>query len=340
MRDGKTAYAGLMANLIHIGKHALRSRVLIAPMSGITDLPFRKVLHHFQPGLVVSEMVASERLVAGDAENLAKASGEGIVDPLSIQLIGRDPHWMAEGAKACAAAGADIIDINMGCPARKVTGTQAGSALMREPKLALEIIKAVVEAVDVPVTLKMRLGWDDNSLNAAEIAKAAEDMGVVMFVVHGRTRCQMYKGYADWAAVGSVVQAVDAPVFVNGDIFDGADALTAMAESGADGVMVGRSLIGRPWDIAEIRAAVDGGTVTVPDAQEKADVAVAHYRDMVNFYPKAKGIRFARKHLAGYCDNAGLASDDPLRIEICQGLEPDKVARALSQAFTKTRVAA
>lgn len=329
-----------MANQIHIGKHALRSRVLIAPMSGITDLPFRKVLHQFDPGLVVSEMVASERLMAGDADNLARAAGSGFVKPLSIQLIGRDPHWMAEGAKACEAAGADIVDINMGCPARKVTGSQAGSALMREPKLALEIIQAVVDAVDVPVTLKMRLGWDDNSLNAAEIAKAAEGIGVSMFVVHGRTRCQMYKGNADWKAVKSVVDAVDAPVFVNGDIFDGADALDAMEQSDADGVMVGRSLVGRPWDIAEIRAAVDGGRVSMPDPIEKGRVAVAHYRDIVDFYPDAKGIRFARKHLSGYCDDAGLEPDDPLRVVICQSLDADEVIAALPQAFLKTAKAA
>lgn len=329
-----------MANPIHIGKHVLRSRVLIAPMSGVTDLPFRKVLHQFDPGLVVSEMVASERLVSGDAENLAKAAGQGLVEPLAIQLVGRDPHWMAEGAKACEAAGADIIDINMGCPARKVTGAQAGSALMREPKLAMEIVRAVVDAVEVPVTLKMRLGWDHDSLNAAEIAKASEDVGVKMFVVHGRTRCQIYKGEADWAAVSDVVDAVSAPVFVNGDIYDGADAKEAMKQSGAHGVMVGRSLVGRPWDILEIRASVDGGEFTMPDPTEKSSVARAHYQDILDFYPAAKGLRFARKHLAGYCDDAGLAKDDPLRRRICQGLDPEDVSEALGLAFTDTAVAA
>jgi len=322
-----------MANPVHIGKHTLRSNVLVAPMSGVTDLPFRKVLQRFEPGLVVSEMVASERLAAGDAENLAKASGQGLIEPLSIQLVGRDPYWMAEGAKACEAAGADIIDINMGCPARKVTGALSGSALMREPKLALEIISAVVGAVNVPVTLKMRLGWDDKRLNAPEIAKAAEDLGVVMFVVHGRTRCQFYKGEADWQAVRPVVDAVVAPVFVNGDIYNGPDALNALSLSGAAGVMVGRSLVGRPWDIAEIRSAVDGILPVELSPSEKAEIAVSHYQDILEFYPAAKGIRFARKHLAGYCDQAGLSSHDPLRMRICQGLDPADVSRALSAAF-------
>lgn len=329
-----------MANPVDIGKHALRSNVLVAPMSGVTDLPFRKVLQRFEPGLVVSEMVASERLAAGDAENLAKASGQGFVQPLSIQLVGRDPHWMAEGAKACEAAGADIIDINMGCPARKVTGALSGSALMREPELALNIIKSVVQAVDVPVTLKMRLGWDYESLNAPDIAVAAEDLGVVMFVVHGRTRCQFYKGEADWGAVQPVVEAVNSPVFVNGDIFDGQDAVEAISQSGAAGVMVGRSLVGRPWDIAEIRSAVDGGEVHDITPSEKAAVAVSHYRDILDFYPAAKGIRFARKHLAGYCEQAGLSSGDPLRARICQGLDPDDVAEALSTALLQMAEAA
>jgi len=329
-----------MANPVHIGKYALRSNVLVAPMSGVTDLPFRRVLDRFKPGLVVSEMVASERLVAGDAENLAKASGQGVLEPLSIQLVGRDPYWMAEGAKACADAGADIIDINMGCPARKVTGALSGSALMREPKLALDIIESVVNAVDVPVTLKMRLGWDHDDLNAAEIAGAAEELGVVMFVVHGRTRCQFYKGRADWSAVRSVVDAVDAPVFVNGDILDGQDALQAIADSGANGVMVGRSLIGRPWDIAEISASVDGRVSAPVTAFQKAEIAVDHYRDILDFYPAAKGIRFARKHLAGYCDQSNLSKTDPLRIRICQSQDPEAVAEALEQAFLQMAEAA
>ena len=329
-----------MTNPVYIGKSALRSNVLVAPMSGVTDFPFRRVLAQFEPGLVVSEMVASQRLVAGDAENMAKASGKGVIDPLSVQLVGRDPYWMAEGAKALADAGVDIIDINMGCPARKVTGALSGSALMREPKLALKIIEAVVRAVDLPVTLKMRLGWDYESLNAAEIARDAEKAGVVMFVVHGRTRCQFYKGEANWSAVRAVVDAVDRPIFVNGDIYDGEDALAAMAKSKAVGVMVGRSLIGRPWDILNIREAVDGCEIKPLSVARKAEVAVSHYKNILSFYPAKKGIRFARKHLAGYCDQAGLTTSDLLRHIICQSIDPSEVSQALETAFLQIAEAA
>ena len=285
-------------------------------------------------------MVASERLVAGDAENIAKASGDGVIKPLSIQLVGRDPHWMAEGAKVCEAAGADIIDINMGCPARKVTGALSGSALMREPKLALEIIEAVTKSVSVPVTLKMRLGWDHDSLNAAEIAREAEALGVEMFVVHGRTRCQFYKGEADWKAVSDVVTAVTKPVFVNGDIYDGKDALEAMQVSGADGVMVGRSLMGRPWDILQISATIDQTSPDQLDNAQKAELAVSHYKDILEFYPQAKAIRFARKHLAAYCDEAGVAKGGALRARVCQSEDPEDVATALREIILNQRVAA
>ena len=329
-----------MADSIQIGKHVLTSRVLVAPMSGVTDLPFRKLLSQFSPGLVVSEMVASDRLVAGDADNIAKASGRGDIEPLAIQLVGRDPHWMAQGAKICEDAGADIIDINMGCPARKVTGALSGSALMREPKLALDIIEAVVNAVSVPVTLKMRLGWDHESLNAAEIARSAEAAGVQMFVVHGRTRCQFYKGDADWGAVRDVVRAVEKPVFVNGDIYNGSDALTAIELSGADGVMVGRSLMGRPWDILEIASHVDKIGYLALDTDQKAEIAVSHYKDILAFYPEKKAIRFARKHLAAYCDEAGLTKDSELRARICQSLDAQDVAHALRDAIQSQKVAA
>ena len=317
-----------------IGKHELTSRVLVAPLSGLTDLPFRRILQQFKPGLVVSEMVAGEFLAKGHADIVAKAAGGGEIEPLVIQLVGREAKWMAEGAKLSQEAGAAIIDINMGCPARKVTAGLSGSALMRNLDHALELIEATIGAVDVPVTLKMRLGWDFDCLNAPELARRAEAAGVQMIVVHGRTRNQFYKGEADWKAVKATKDAVSIPVFVNGDIHTPEDALTAMAQSGADGVMLGRSLIGAPWSLRNIMAAVDGHSKPDPLSNtEKGAIAIRHYRDLIDFYGEGKGIRIARKHLAGYVEHLDLPNEAELRSKICRCEDTDEVVRILTELY-------
>lgn len=327
-----------MPNPIQIGKLSLRSRVLVAPMSGVTDLPFRRILSRFSPGAVVSEMVAGEGLAKDDPENVARAAGGADIKPMAVQLVGRDPHWMAEGAKKLEDAGADLIDINFGCPARKVVTGMSGSALMREPALARDIVEAVVKAVSVPVSVKMRLGWDDASLNAPQIAADAVAVGAVAITVHGRTRCQFYEGVADWAAVRPTSEALSVPVFVNGDIADGSSAMTALARSGADGVMVGRSLIGRPWALSPIMAAVDG--TPEPDrlsASEKTRHTLDHYAEMLDFYPERKAVRVARRHLIGYATEAGLKDDDPVRQRLARSDDPDEVHEILSNLFTDQR---
>ena len=331
-----------MANSLHIGKLRLRSRVLVAPMSGVTDLPFRRILSRFAPGAVVSEMIAGEGLSKDDPENVARAAGGEDIRPMAVQLVGRDPYWMAEGAKKLEAAGAELVDINFGCPARKVVTGMSGSALMREPELARSIVEAVVKAVTVPVTVKMRLGWDEDSLNAPEIAGDAVDVGAEAITVHGRTRCQFYEGAADWAAVKRTAERVEVPVFINGDIADGPSALQAMAESGADGVMVGRSLIGRPWALRPIMNAVDETALPADlSAKEKTRHALDHYNEILAFYPKRKGIRVARKHLVGYADEAGLATDDPRRQQLTRSEDPDQVIDMLQGLFAvETRSAA
>ena len=274
-------------------------------MAGVTDLPFRRVAARNGAGLVVSEMVASDQLVKQRPDVVRRASGAGEFSPLVIQLAGREAHWMAEGAKMAEAAGADIIDINMGCPAKQVTNGFSGSALMRDLDHALTLVEATVNAVSVPVTLKMRTGWDDHSRNAPELARRAEAAGVKMLTVHGRTRCQFYKGRADWNFIAEVKKAVSIPVVANGDVLTCQDAKTILKASGADGVMIGRGAQGRPWFLGQATHFLDTGEeLPDPDWTEQGEIVLAHYRDMLDHYDETHGARLARKHLVWYLEAA------------------------------------
>ena len=317
---------------ISVGTLVIRGRAFLAPMSGVTDAPFRRLAHGFGAGLVVSEMSASEELSAGHPETVLRTEGRGI-SPHVVQLAGREPRWMAEGARRAVEAGADIVDINMGCPARKVTSGWSGSALMRDLDHACRLIEATVAAVEVPVTLKMRLGWDRDCLNAPELARRAEDLGVAMITVHGRTRCQFYKGEADWAAVRAVREAVSVPLVVNGDIVNVATARTAMRLSGADAVMIGRGAYGRPWIAGEISRALDGHPVSLrPD--DMAGHVAAHYEAMLSHYGPVLGSRAARKHLGWYLETA--LSPEAVaawRPRLLTESDPRNVVRLIGEAF-------
>ncbi|WP_297584452.1 tRNA dihydrouridine synthase DusB [Roseibium sp.] len=273
-------------------------------MSGVSDLPFRRLAARFGAGMVVSEMVASESFVKGDAETQMRAEAQD--DGLHVvQLAGREARWMGEAAKVIAGLGADIIDINMGCPAKKVTSGYSGSALMRDLDHALTLIEATVAAVDVPVTLKMRLGWDATSMNAPELANRAEAAGIQLITVHGRTRCQFYKGNADWSAIAKVREAVSIPLIANGDCKGPDDALRMLKVSGADGVMIGRGAYGRPWLPGHVgHFLATGKRLAAPCGSELVDLVSEHYEAMLSLYGQHGGVRIARKHLGWYLDAA------------------------------------
>lgn len=303
-------------------------------MAGVTDIPFRRQVKAFGGQYCVSEMIASDQLARARVDMVRRAAGAGVIAPLVIQLAGRDAHWMSEGARLAEAAGADVIDINMGCPSKSVTSGLCGSALMREPDHAMRLVEATVAATKLPVTLKMRLGWDEKSLNAPEMAKRAEDAGVRMLTIHGRTRSQFFRGAASWEAIAPVVQAVRLPVIANGDIGTAADARRALELSGAAGVMIGRAAQGKPWLPAVIaRALKHGGEVSPPPRARLLQSLLALYDDTLEFYDGTLGVRVARKHIAWMIDAEFGPDARDLRKEICMLEEPKRVREALVRLF-------
>ncbi|MFN3662655.1 tRNA dihydrouridine synthase DusB [Yoonia sp.] len=325
-------------NSISIDRLSLQPPVALAPLAGITDLPFRQLVASFGAGWVVSEMVASQEMVQAKPGVRERAELGFDQQGTAVQIAGREAHWMAEAARMIEANGAAMIDINMGCPAKKVTNGYSGSALLRDPDHALRLIEAVVNAVKLPVTLKTRLGWDHDCLNAADVARRAQDAGIRLVTIHGRTRCQFYKGSADWRAIRDIKDSVTIPVIANGDITGPQAARDALAQSGADGVMIGRGAQGRPWVLAQVAAALHGGPVPlVPQGDAFYDMVAGHYTAMLTFYGADMGRRVARKHLGWYMDDAGTPAD--LRKAILTETNPDAVLRDLPDALAM-RVAA
>ena len=319
--------------VVYLNKKPISPVVFLAPLAGITDLPFRNLVSSFGAGLVVSEMIASQEMVQAKQGVREKAELGFGSDHTAVQLAGREAYWMSEAAKKAQDNGAQLIDINMGCPAKKVVNGYSGSALLKDLDHALTLIDAVVAAVSVPVTLKTRLGWDDQIRNAPDLARRAEGAGIAMITIHGRTRCQFYKGKADWVAIADVSQAVDIPVIANGDITNDQTARTAMQSAQSAGVMIGRGAQGRPWLLSQVAAALEGRAPTTPPVREALhDIVCGHYEAMLGFYGVDLGLRVARKHLGWYMQAAGTAA--AVRRAILTSTSPSQVTGLLRRAFT------